>query len=209
LNPSPSVAAHVTVAVHLPTGTAAPFEEVVAPSSVWTLETSAQLRIPTGVDYSLEVTATGSGVVVGRIGAGAPQSPAPQWGSQVGIATPGAPAPRAMRWLVPSLTLGEVPAKVAGAGSHVRTALPATPVPGDVVVFGNPGTAERRASVRVMTGTGAEEVGVVHVAPHGIATLAARVGALFVSTNGPLAIEEVGTPTGAAGVVALGAVQQR
>jgi len=195
LNPSRSVPAHVTVALHLPTGTAAPFEEVVAPSSVWTLETSAQLRIPTGVEYSLEVTASGGpGVVVGRIGAGAPQSAAPQWGSQVGISVPVASAPSTTRWLVPSVAPGAVSGKAATPGTVASaTSSPAAGVPGDVVVFDNPGTVARRASVRVMTGAGVRVVGTVHVAPHGIATLGARVGSLLVDTNGPLAIEEVGT----------------
>jgi hypothetical protein len=211
LNPSRSVPAHVTVAVRLPTGTAAPFEQVVAPSSVWSLETSSQLRIPTGVAYSLEITATGGpGVVVGRIGAGTPQSAAPQWGSQVGIPVPVASGPYATRWLVPCVAGGAV----SGKAATTRTVASATPspaarAPGDVVVFDNPGTVARRASVRVMTGGGVRVVGTVHVAPHGIATLGARVGPLLVDANRPLAIEELATPAGSAGVIALSAVQQR
>ncbi|MGH8979727.1 MAG: DUF5719 family protein, partial [Acidimicrobiales bacterium] len=101
LNPSTRASAHVRVEVRLPTGTDAPFDEIVPPSSVWTLETSAQLRIPEGTDYSLEVTAAGtSGVVVGRMGEGTTSGPAPQWGSEVGIAAPGTGPSAATTWVL-------------------------------------------------------------------------------------------------------------
>lgn len=208
LNPSPSASAHVRVHVGLPTGTAAPFDAVVAPSSVWTLQTSAQLRIPNGADYSLEVTATGvPGVVVGRIGEGTAQTSAPQWGSQAGISLP-ATSVASTRWLVPSIA---PVATTAGAGVPAASAASrdaATPS-GGVVVFENPGTTAQHASVRVMTAAGSRRLGVVHVAPHGSATFGARVGPLSVDASGPLVTEAVATPVGAAGVVALAAVPQR
>lgn len=205
LNPSPHASAHVDVGVQLPTGAAAPFHAVIAPSSVWVLQTSAQLRIPTGVEYSLDVRATGvPGVIVGRIGQGTTKTPAPQWGSQTGISAPAAVAASSTRWLVPSVGA----AAAAGPAANVLPQDAATAT-GGVVVFQNPGGVGRRASVHVITAGRSRKAEVVHVAPHGTATVGARVGPLRIETDGPLAIEEAGAPAGAGGVLSLAAVPQR
>lgn len=216
LNPSASTPAHVQVAVRLATGPVAPFDAVVAPSSVWTLETSKQLRIPVGTDYSVQVRATGvPGVVVGRLGEGPAQSPAPQWGSQAAIAAPFTAS--STHWIVPAIATVPAPATTTGttapgpgtSASASATSKDLVAASDGVVLFQNPGRATRRASLFVMTASGSREVGVVRVPAHGTATFGARGVPLLVEADGPLAIEAMGSSRGAAGVDDVVAVPQR
>lgn len=186
-NPTPAPE-KVRVDVRLASGPVSPFEEVVAPQSVWSLETSAQLRIPPGTQFAALVsTARGAGVVVSREQAATGHAPLPQRTAQ-------SPAPEAVaaarRWVVPAVGTS-----------------PAAKVP---VVLGveNPGPRRVRVDVAALTRAGVRRI--VRLVLAGGAFTSVRAGAapLLVTASGPVAV--VGDASGAAppGLLVVPAVPQ-
>jgi hypothetical protein len=187
LNPSGGTD-RVRVDVHLRSGSVAPFEQVVGPESVWTLETSEQGRIPPGADYSVRVTASGpSGVVVDRDEAGPVGSPAPQWGA--GGPLPVTSATVARRWVVPAL---------AGVST------PGAPL---LVAVENPEDRSVHVTVTTLGRPGVERVRRFRLAADALVTLPAGANPLLVTTNGPAAVSGDVSNTGEA-LVAVPAVPQ-
>jgi hypothetical protein len=91
----------VSVHLRLASGPLAPLTSTVAPGATWSLQSSAQTRIPVGAPYSAEVDATGGpGVVVSRSvgGPGAASSPQAGLATAVGALSTGTPT---NEWIVP------------------------------------------------------------------------------------------------------------
>jgi hypothetical protein len=174
-NPTPA-AEHVRVDVRLPSGPVSPFEEVVGPESVWTLQTSAQLRIPPGTQFAaLVTTARGEGVVVSREEALTGHAPVPQWASQ---SPTSAPAVAARRWVVPAV--GPTP------GARVP------------VVLGveNPGRRPVRVRVLALSRKGDHRIGGLLLGGGRFASLRAGTAPLVVTSSGAVAV--VGDASGGA-----------
>ncbi|HXZ62270.1 MAG TPA: hypothetical protein VEG62_05965, partial [Acidimicrobiales bacterium] len=188
----------VRVQLRLPSGPLAPLSTRVAPGSTWSLETSAQTRIPKSEAYSAAVSASGgAGVVVGRtvLWPGATQGPK----AGMALAVDGLSSTwPARRWVVPPPgTSGTLP--VAGAA------------PGSLVLFNTSDTTETytaaaptASGVRtVATGTlGAGTAAVVQGAP----LASVGLGQIVVQASGPMAVSEDGAPSGGAGVVTMPAI---
>lgn len=185
-NPS-SKAELVRVDVRLASGPVAPFIQVVDPDSVWDLQTGNELRIPQGVGYAVRVHASGSGVVVARVGSGTPVGPAPQWGD--GIVVPGVATSTALRWVVPA---------VGQAAGTRRGPL--------VVAVDDPGRRAVRVTLTWFSPSGARRVRHIRVGAGSFSQLEAVGGPLMVSADGPVAVEGQAPPPGgdAAGGTGVG-----
>lgn len=178
-NPS-SRTEHVRVDVRLASGPVAPFTQVVGPDSVWDLQTGNELRIPPGVGYAMRVHASGSGVVVARVGAGTPGGPGAQWGD--GIVVPGVGTSTALRWVVPAV--GQAPGARGG------------PL---VVAVDNPGRRAVRVTLWWFSPSGARRVRHVRVGAGSFSQFGAGAGPLVVSADGPVAVEGQASLTAAGG----------
>ena len=208
LNPSAS-SEHVAVGVRMASGPVEPFTEVLGPQSLWTLPTSRELRIATQEGYSLQVHASGAGVVVARLGAGAPRGPAAWWAEDVSVSSVQTSASH--RWVVASLPAA-VPARgrpsaaraaptKAAAASPTKSAGVSPPT----LVLENPGRRALRVEVASWLGA-SRSSHAVEVPALGTARLAAPSGPAFVQADGPLAVVGDASPAGTSGVVAIPAI---
>lgn len=190
---------HVVVDARLPAGPVAPFTQVLGPESVWTLQTSQELRISPEELYSLAVQASGAGVVVARLAAGAPHGAAPWWAEDVAVSEPEATASH--NWVVapPPAAVRVVTTASSGAervGSDSELALE------------NPG--RRALSVEVTSWAGGRRrVRVVDVPALRVVKVPAPNGPAFVHADGTLAVVGDASPPGTAGVVGIPAVPLR
>lgn len=187
VNPT-SVAERVRVDVRVAAGTVAPFTDVVGPEASWELRTSDELRIPTGEPYAATVRSSGGkGVVVARVGAGAPGSRTGQWSQAVTVPQVGQGAPS--RWVVPAIGSGPDASKVL-----------------EVIGIENP---ESRA-VRVLVGAvsaARSELLTVTIEARSFASVT-TAGAAVVSADAPLALVGDASGAGAAGAVEVPAVSR-
>jgi hypothetical protein len=190
---------HVAVDARLPAGPVVPFTQVLGPKSVWTVQTSQQLRITANERYSLQVHASGPGVVVARLGAGAPRSAAPWWAQDVAVT--GLETSTSRSWMVAGLP--GVAADVA-TGSPGRHPVAAS----SELVLENPGRHGLRVVVTSWT-AGRRRVRVVHVPALRTTTLAAPIGAALLRADGRLAVIGEASPLGTAGVVGIPPVPLR
>ncbi|HVC14253.1 MAG TPA: DUF5719 family protein [Acidimicrobiales bacterium] len=192
----------VVVAMRLPAGPVEPFSQMLGPKSVWTLTTSDELRVAVQEPYTVEVQASGPGVVVAQTGAGAPAGPVPWWSADVAVSGPQESASH--RWLVaaiPPVTAQATTADVASGArvAHARSSL----------VIENP--AHHAVAVRVTwwSRSGAGHLRRVRVPAAGRTTLAAPAGPAVVAADGPLAVMGDASPTGSAGVFGVPAIPLR
>jgi acyl-coenzyme A thioesterase PaaI-like protein len=201
-NPTSS-AEHVALDVRFPTGPVAPFSQTLGPRSVWTLATSQQLRVASQVPYTVDVRATGPGVVVGRTGAGGRGSPAPWWASDVTVSALETTA--ADRWLVTALPAVPQPATTAVLSGRVTGTLrqPAA------LVVENPARRGIPVEVEWWTRSGRRHLRRFLVPAYGRTTLTAPDGPAVVQSNGPVAVMGDASPSGTAGVVGIPAVPLR
>jgi hypothetical protein len=197
-NPS-GLSEHVEVAVRLPSGPVQPFTQVLAPQSVWTLPTSEQLRIAMQEHYTVQVRASGPGVVVARVGAGTPHGPAPWWAQDVTVT--GLQASAARSWVVAGppvvpLTAATPPAAAHGRAASWRLALE------------NPGRGTLRVVVTSWAGARRRRQ-VVQVPALDVATAVVPAGPAFVRADGAIAVMGDASPAGTVGVVGIPAVPLR
>jgi acyl-coenzyme A thioesterase PaaI-like protein len=200
-NPTSS-AEHVALELRLPSGPVAPFTQTLGPRSVWTLATSQQLRIATQVPYTVDVRATGAGVVVGRTGAGGPGT-APWWASDVTVSALETTA--AHRWLVTALPAVLQPATTAALSGRL-TGTAREPA---ALVVENPTRRGIPVEVVWWTGRGMRHLRRLIVPAYGRTTLAAPDGPAVVQSGGPVAVMGDASPPGTAGVVGIPAVPLR
>lgn len=178
-NPTPD-AERVRVDVRIAGGPVAPFSAVVGPDALWQLATSDELRIPQGSPYAATIHASG-GVVVARIGSGAPSTPTSQWAQAVAVplATSGEP----VDWILPAA---------------------ASPSGSEVVGIDNP--AARPALVRVVELHGRTRRAQTTTVEAGSFTSVAVHGPALISADAPVVLAGDASATGAAGVVEVPAV---
>jgi hypothetical protein len=183
----------VAVEVRLPAGPVAPFTQVLGPASVWILPTSQELRIATGQPYSLRVRASGQGVVVARVGSGAPDGPAPWWAQNVAV--PGIETTASRTWLVTGL-----PSVPPGTDPATRPPRPA--VTAATVQVENPGRHAVRVKVTSWS-SGRRHVRAVRVKGFDVATLPAPRGLTVVRADGAVAVVGDASPVSTVGVVGI------
>ena len=183
----------VVVDVRLPAGPVQPFTQELGPESVWTLTTSDELRIADQEPYTVEVHATGPGVVVERSGSGAPHGPAPWRADDVAVSWLEASATH--RWMV------------AGQAS---AALPST---WPKLVVENPSRQAVRAEVTWWpasgTSSGRAHVRELRLAALAHASITLPIGLAVVRADGPIAVVGDASPPGAAGAIGIPAVPLR
>ncbi len=192
-NPT-AVPERVTVAVRLGSGPVAPFVELVAPASVWSLVASQQTRIPTAETFAATVTATGPGVVVDRVVTAPAGAAAPQWGTVMGVPQVAGTNPR-IAYLAPPGT-ATAPA-VSGAQPIQLVVMNPSPRRISVVVQ----TVASRGAALTVLGRATLSPGAFSVFARPLA--ASGVRALTVRGSGPTASIEDLAPAGAPGVVSL------
>lgn len=206
LNPT-GVSVPVTVQVRLASGPVSPFTRRLAPSSDWTIDLTAAIRIPLNVDYSVEVDAGAPGVVVDRALESSSAGTAPQWGTVPAIG--GATVSAARQWVLPDPALAN---PVSGAAPFALTLRN----PGGQAVrvtvsalapdFGSAGASGAADTPRVLRRVllPPRSFGILQQA-----ALAGGAGApLRVDATGPLAVAEDAVPAGMPGVVLLPGVPQ-
>ncbi|MHB1584147.1 MAG: DUF5719 family protein, partial [Acidimicrobiales bacterium] len=202
LNPT-SATVPVTVRIRLASGSVTPFVRRLAPSSEWTIDASAAIRIPTNSDYAVEVDAGRPGVVVDRALESSSSGSAPQWGTVPAVDLGSATASR--RWVLPDPAPGN----------------PQTGASPFAVALQNPSGRTLRVTVSALGTTGREAgraggriLERVVLAPRRNAvlersSLAGGSGApLLVEADGPLAVAEDAVPAGMPGVVSMPGVPQ-
>ncbi len=190
---------HVEVAVRLPNGPVRPFTQVLGPKSVWTLPTSEQLRIAMQEHYTVQVRASGPGVVVARVGAGKPHGPAPWWAESVTVT--GLQASAARSWVVAGPPAAPLAAATKAAAAH--------PSPASWrLVLENPGRGPLRVEVTSWAGA-RRRAQVVQVPALGEATAVVPAGPAFVHADGAVALTGDASPAGTVGVVGIPAVPLR
>lgn len=202
LNPTGANVA-VTVRIRLASGPVSPFTRELAPSSEWTIDLTAAIRIPLNVDYSVEVDAGAPGVVVDRALESSSAGTKPQWGTvpAIGAAT----VTTARRWVLPDPALANPESGAAPFALALR----------------NPGDQAVRVTVSALTQDTISSTGHaprvlrrVLMPPRSFgvlqpAALAGAAGApLRVDATGPLAVAEDAVPAGMPGVVAMPGVPQ-
>lgn len=207
LNPTSSTVP-VTVHVRLPSGSLAPFTRRLGPSSTWTIDASAAIRIPENVDYSVEVDAGAPGVVVDRALESSAAGASPQWGTVPAIAA-STTLVAAHRWVLPDPALANPQSGAPFAlclqnpgGRAVRVTVSAL---APDAVSGGPGGG---------AGSGGRRLARVVLAPRSFGILQSAVLAggrgepLVVGSTGPLAVAEDDVPAGMPGVVVMPGVAQ-
>jgi len=179
---------HVTVDVRLANGPVAPFLQVIGPDTVWTLATSAQLRIPPGATYSARVVAGGgSGVVVERSEAVTARSAAPRWNAEGATSLP---MTAARRWVVPGVAVGR-----------------AGPVP---IVLGvdNPGRRPVWVTASSLAAAGARHTERLRIAAGSFAAMSVGRSAVLVTASGPVGVTGDASSPGATGLLGVPALPQ-
>ena len=195
------------VEVRLPAGPVQPFTQELGPQSVWTLATSEELRIATQEPYTVEVRATGRGVVVARSASGARLGPAPWWAND--IAATWLETSAAHQWMVAS-----VPGLAQPVGSalaaQVRTTAPSTR---SRIVVENPARRTVRVEVTWWSGSSTTShtphVRELRLPAMARTTLAMPAGLAVVRADRPIAVMGDASPAGAVGVVGIPAVPLR
>ena len=205
----------VVAEVRLPSGPVEPFTQELGPKSVWTLATSEELRIATQEPYTVEVQATGRGVVVARTGSGAPLGPAPWWANDVAVSWPETSA--AHQWIIAGVP---APAKATAPAFASQVGAPA-PSTWSRLVVENPARRAVRVEVTWWSGSGSSasssasiSSGIRHVRELRLpamtrATLAVPAALALVRAHGPVAVMGDASPAGTVGVVAIPAVPLR
>jgi acyl-coenzyme A thioesterase PaaI-like protein len=207
----------VVVDVRLPTGPVQPFTQKLGPQSVWTLTTSDQFRIATQEPYTVEVHATGPGVVVARSGSGAPHGPAPWWAGDVAVSWLEASA--AHQWMVAGTADS---ARVAALSAAAPPAVAQTPAARSLaalaststkLVLQNPSRRTVRAEVTWWpasgTSSGTLHVRNLHLPAMSHAALTLPIGLAVVRADGPIEVMGDASPPGVAGVIGIPAVPLR
>ncbi len=204
-NPS-AQSEHVVVDVRLPGGPVQPFTQELTSQSVWMLPTSQELRIATQQRYTMEVRASGPGVVVARVAAGARHGPASWWSEDVAVTGSQASATRS--WVVPSVPAVPVTAKTATAATAITGTSTAPRATASTLVFENLSRRVVRVEVYSWAG-GPRHIEVVQAPSLGVATAAAPGGLALVHADGAIAVMGDASPAGTIGVVGIPAVPLR
>jgi len=193
----------VTVRIRLASGSVMPFTRRLAPSSAWTIDASAAIRIPTNADYAVEVDAGRPGVVVDRALESSSSGSAPQWGTVPAVDLGSATVSR--RWVLPDPTPGN-PQTGAGPFALALQNPSGRTLGVTVSALGATGPGGR--------GAGGRSLDRVVLPPRGYdvlerSSLTAGLGSpLVVDADGPLAVAEDAVPAGMPGVVVMPGVPQ-
>ncbi len=186
----------VSVHLRLASGPLAPLTRTVAPGATWSLQSSAQTRIPVGAPYSARVDATGGpGVVVSRSVAAPSSASAPQAGlvTAVGALASGTPT---HEWIVPPPgTSGNL--AVSGAAPHTLAVLNLSSARETFSAYAlAPGRQQRLVNSEVL------EPGATALIS-GTTLSQAGLDAIVVRGAGPMAVSEDLTPSGMVGAVTM------
>jgi len=205
-NPSKQLERAV-VKVRLPSGPVRPFTEELGPESTWTLATSQELRIATQEPYTVDVRATGHGVVVARLASGARLGPAPWWSND--IAASWSETSAAHQWMVAS-----VPGSAQAAGSALAAPMRTTAASTrSRLVVDNPGRHTVRVEVMWWSGSSAasdtSHVRQLRLPAMARTTLVVPAGLAVVRADRPIAVMGDASPAGVVGVVGIPAVPLR
>jgi hypothetical protein len=186
----------VTVGFRLPSGPLAPLTEKVLPGTTWSLQTSAQTRIPDNETYATAIDAAGgSGVVVSRT-SGVPDdaTPPPRAGMVLAVDGLSSAVPTG-EWVVPPPGTSDSPA-VSGAA------------PAYLALFNSSASGETfsakatTASGNKVVATGTLQAGATVVVPP--STLAAAgLDPIVVHASGPMAVSEDASPSAGFGMVSM------
>jgi hypothetical protein len=185
----------VSMHLRLASGPLAPLTRTVAPGATWSLQSSAQTRIPVGAPYSARVDATGgSGVVVSRSVAAPGSASAPQAGLVTAVGTLASGTPT-NEWIVPPPgTSGNL--AVGGAAPHTLAVLNLSSARETFSAYALAPGRQRLVNSEVL------EPGATALISG--ATLAqAGLNAIVVRGAGPMAVSEDLTPSGMVGAVTM------
>jgi hypothetical protein len=181
----------VKVEAHLSSGRTAPFEQTVPSHSVWTLPTSQQVGIPPASGYSLDIEATGPGVVVERTDSGPATAKGAATSATPAVSTVASEA--ATRWIVPA-----VGASPHGPGPRVT----------DVVVQ-NPSRRAVEVTVSALRASGVHRVARVRVPARSFVAVSSGAVPLLVVADRPVAVAGDASPPAEAGFLTIPAIPQR
>lgn len=205
-NPS-ARAERVVVGVQLPTGPVEPFTQTLGPRSVWTLATSEQLRLATQEPYTVRVVASAPGVVVSRIGAGAPHGPDPWWAGDVSVS--GLETATAHEWVVPAVAPAPPPVESTGASSAAPPMQSGMQADLSTLVVENPTRRAAAVDISWWSRSGRMHVRRITVAARGRTAVTAPGAPALLESSSPVAVMGDASPAGTAGVLGVPAVPLR